>query len=104
MLNLIYLRTMNSFSLPCCGCYVVVFYEFVELIDVYPGNLLEFDYVSTEGHGLDCARVDLIKNLPPSAVKDEPHTIGKGYLSDCCRFTRVLLSLAALGMLRMTVT
>jgi len=38
---------------------------------VYPNNPYEFDYVSIEGHGLDCAKVNLVENLPPSNFKDE---------------------------------
>ena len=38
-------------SLPCCGCDMVVSDGFVKLIDVYPNDPHEFDYVSIEGRG-----------------------------------------------------
>jgi len=38
---------------------------------VYANDPHEFDYMSIEGHGLDYVKVDLVKKLPPSIVKDK---------------------------------
>jgi len=47
-----------------------------------------------EGHGLDSVKV---KPLPLSIVKDEPYTVDEGYLSYCCRFLTLMLSMPPLS-------
>jgi len=49
---------------------------------VCPNDPHEFDYVSTEGHGLDCTKVDLVHNVPPNMAKDKPYAFNEGYLND----------------------
>ena len=53
--------------------------------------------MSIEGHGVDYVKLDLVDNLPPSIVKEEPYAFDEGYSSDCYRLVRVLLSLPLLG-------
>jgi len=83
----------SPLSLPCCGCDMVISSKIVESLDVCQTDPNEFDYVSTKGPGLDCVTMDLVENFPPGIVKDKPYAFNKGYLSDYCRFVRMLLSL-----------
>jgi len=69
-------------SLACCGCDVVISDDFIQLIDVCRNDPHEFDYVSTEGYGLDCAKVNLVDHLQLSIVKDKPYAFNDGYLCD----------------------
>ena len=62
--------------------------------DVCLGDLHEFDYLSTTGHVLDYAMMDLVDNLPPSIVKDKPHAFNEvigvitiGLNESCCPYT-----------------
>jgi len=47
-----------------------------------------------EGYGLDDAMVD---SLPPSVVEDEIYAVDEGYLSDCCRFITLLMSMTLIS-------
>ena len=42
-----------------------------------------------EGFGLDDVTVD---SSPPSIVENEPYAIDEGYVSDCCRFVTLWMS------------
>ena len=76
----------SSLSLPGCGYDLVISSEIVELFDVSPNDPHEFDYVSTDNHGLGYCAVDLVNDLPPSIVKDKPYDFSEGYLCDYHRF------------------
>ena len=71
---------------------MLVFDETVKSFDLCPINHM-LDHESFEGHELDHINVDLVENFPSSIVKDESCAFDKGYLSDCCMFVQVLLSL-----------
>ena len=66
--------------------------SFLEIFEFCPNDPHEFNCVSTEGHMFDYTKVDLVNNLPPSIVQDEPYGFNERYLSDSCRFVKVLLS------------
>ena len=78
----------STFS--CCGCGVVDPDEPVSMLDMTPNNPSSFDCALFEGCGLDGVMVD---SLPPSIIQDKPYTVDEGFLSDCYRFTTLLMSM-----------
>jgi len=40
--------------------------------------------------------MDLVEHLSPNIVKDEPYAFYEGYLSYCCRFAQLVLSMPPL--------
>jgi len=60
---------------------VVISNELVKLVDVPLIDPHGFTYVCTKACELDCVKVDLVKNLPPSIVKHKPYAFIEGYLS-----------------------
>jgi len=49
-----------------------------------------FDFTLFEGYGLDDVKVD---SFPPSIVEYKPYAIDEGYLSACCRFVTLWMSM-----------
>jgi len=86
--------SLSSFS--CWGCDVIVFDKSMELIDRSINHPLVFYYESFEGHRLDCVKVNLVENLPPNIVKDEPYAFDESYLSNWCSFVQMMLSIPSL--------
>jgi len=52
-----------------------------------PSNL---NYTLFKGSGLDGVTVD---SLPPSVIGDMPYAVDEGYVSDCCRFITLMMSM-----------
>lgn len=73
-------------SLSCCGCYVVISTKLIKLIDESPNDPQVFAYVFFKGQGLDSLKVDLVKHLQPSIIKNEPYAFDKVCLSYFYRF------------------
>ena len=82
------------YTFSCYGCEEVVLDEYVNLLDVCPNDPPSFDYDLFEGHELDSVKVE---PLPPNNIKDEPYAIDEGYLSVCCRFMTLILSMPPLN-------
>jgi len=53
-----------------------------------------------KGEGFDHVKVNLVEHLPPSIVKDKPHTFDEGYLSRLYRFVQLVFSMAPLSGLK----
>jgi len=58
-------------SFAYCGCDVLLSNNTMKVVDACSNDPHEINYVSAEGHGLDCAMVDLVDSLPSSIVKDK---------------------------------
>ena len=52
-----------------------------------PSNV---DSAFFDGSGLDGVKVD---SLPPGIIEDIPYAVNEGYVSDCCRFITLLMSM-----------
>jgi len=73
---------------------VVVLDEHVNLLNVSTNDPPNFDYALFEGQGLDSVK---LRPLPPGIINHEPYIVDKGYLSDCCRFVILMLSMPPLN-------
>ena len=59
-----------------------------------------FEYVMSEGLGLDFARVEFNKHAPPSIVEDEPYGTNGNSVSDYCRLVQVVQSMPPIDDIR----
>jgi len=78
----------STFS--CCGCEIVDFDKPMYIIDMIMNEPSSFECSLFEGSGLDSATVD---SMPPSIIKDRPYAVDEGYLSACCRFVTLWMSI-----------
>jgi len=90
-------------SFACYGYGVLVSDKAMKIVDLYHSDPRMLHHESFKGNGFCYARVDLIKNLSPSIANDKPYIFYERYLSDCCRFAQVLLSLPPGGNVELTL-
>ena len=60
------------------------------MLDITPNDPSNFDYALFESYGPNGA---MVESLLPSIIEDEPYAVDEGYLSDCCRFITLLMSM-----------
>jgi len=78
----------STFS--CCGCEMLDVDKPVHMLDMSSNNPPSINCTLFKGYGLDGLTVD---SLPPSIIKDEQYAVDEGYLSDCCKFMTLLISM-----------
>jgi len=78
----------STFS--CCGCEVVDSSEPVSMLELMQNDHSSFYCALFEGYGLDGV---MVNSLPPSIIKDDPHAVDEGYLSNLCRFVSLMMSM-----------
>ena len=77
-------------SLSYCGCEVVDSTVPVNILDMTLNDPSSVNYAFFEGSRLDGIKVD---SLLPSIVENKPYAIDEGYLSACCRFITLWMSM-----------
>jgi len=77
-------------TLSYCGCEVLDSNELVSMLDMTLNDPSSFNCTLFEGSGLDGVTID---SLSPSIIKDKPYAVDKDYLSDCCRFITLMMSM-----------
>ena len=82
------LKPSSTFS--CCGCDIVDSDKPMDVLDVTLNEPFSFYCTLFEGSGFDNVKVD---SFPPSIVKTKPYAIDEGYLSACCRFVTLWMSM-----------
>jgi len=78
----------STFS--CYGYEVLDSNEPVSMIDMTLNDPSNFDCTLFEGSGLDDVTVD---SLSPSILENKPYAVDEGYLSACCRFVTLWMSI-----------
>jgi len=78
------------FTLPCCGCEVLYSIVPVNILEMSLNDHSSFDCTLFKGSGLDGAKVD---SFPPSTIEDKPYVVNEDYLSACCRFITLWMSM-----------
>ena len=81
-------------TLPCCGCDMLVSNSLESLPLESPNDPPIVDCDLFKGQEFDSLNVE---PLPLSIVKDKSYSFGEDYLSYCCRFTTLLLSMPPLS-------
>jgi len=81
-------------TFSCCGCEVVDSNEPVSMIEMSRNDPSSFDYTFFEGSRLDNVKVD---SFPPSIIETKPYAVDEGYLSACCRFFILWMSMPLMG-------
>ena len=74
----------------CCGCDTI---DLDEPVDLPYSNLNDpssISYALFEGFGLDNVKED---SFPPNIIETKPYAIDEGYLSECCRFITLWMSM-----------
>ena len=64
--------------------------EAMNILDMTLNDPCHFDCTLFEGTGVDGVMVD---SPPLSIVENKPYTVDEGYLSACCRFVTLLMSM-----------
>jgi len=82
----------STFS--CCGCEVVDSNELVSMIEMSQNDPSSFDCTLFKGSGLDNVKVD---SFPPSIVETKSCAVDEGYVSACCRFFTLWMSMPPMG-------
>ena len=77
-------------TFACYGCEIVDFDEPMDELDMALNDPSSFDCPLFEGLGLDDVKVD---SIPPSIVETMPYAVDQGYLSSCCRFVTLWMSM-----------
>jgi len=72
------------------GCDTIDLDELVDLPDLTLNDPSSFSYPLFEGLGLDDGEVD---SFPPSIVETKPYAVDERYLSACCRFVTLWMSM-----------
>ena len=74
----------------CCGCGIVDSDEPMDELDFTLNDPSNFACTLFEGLGLNDVKVD---SFSPSIVETKPYAIDEGYLSTCCRFVTLWMSM-----------
>jgi len=80
---------LSHCTLPYCGCEVLDSDVSVKILDMTLNDLFSVDCAFFECSGLDDVTMD---SLPPSIIEDKPYAVDESYVSDCCRFITLLMS------------
>jgi len=64
--------------------------EPMSMLDMTLNDPFSFDCTLFDGSGLDGVMVD---PLPPSIIEDKLYAIDEGYVSDCCNFVTLMMSM-----------
>jgi len=83
-----------SVTFSCCGCDTIDSDKPVDLPDLTLNDPSSFSYPLFEGLGLDNGEVG---SFPPSIVGTEPYVVDEGYLSACCRFVTLWMSVPSVS-------
>jgi len=70
------------------------FHEISSFGDFWHVDPFVFEYVASEGLGLDYARVKFSAPMPPSVTIDEPYATNEASMGDYCRFPQVVQSMS----------
>ena len=68
--------------------------EPVNMLDIPLNDPYSFDCSLFDGSRLDGITVD---SLPLSIIKDEPYAVDEGYLSSCCKFVTLWMSMPSMS-------
>ena len=77
-----------------CGCDIIELDDPMDLPHMILNDPFSFSSPLFEGLGLDDVKVDC---FPPSIVETKPYAIDGGYLSSCCRFITLWMSMPPLA-------
>jgi len=78
----------STFS--CCGCEISDSDEPMDVLDMTLNDPSNFECPLFEGYGLNGVTVD---SMPPNIIEDRPYAVDEGYLSSCCRFVILWMSI-----------
>jgi len=79
-----------SCAFACCGCETIDSNEPMNLLDTNLSDPSDFSCALFEGFGLDDDRVT---SYPPNVIETESFAVDEGYLSSCCRFITLWISM-----------
>jgi len=79
-----------SSTFAYCGCDTINSDETMDVLDMTLNDPSSFTYTLFEGSGLNNVKVN---SFPPSIVETKPYAVDEGYLSACCRFVILWMSM-----------